>query len=328
MRIPSVAFTLVFVASAACGRTGPSNPAAPSAAPQGPIIAGDWAQGGTHVSLRFPSGDLIHYGCADGALTIQQAGASFSGRGYSNGFGTGAAYCRHTFSLTGTIGADGAIADVRLDSPFPAEPCTFIASNGIFRGTGTPATLRVRMTDRWTCPNFVGVMTEMDRIVDLAFVRPPAPPPPPGPAPPRIDGFPPLVGQWRASAGIAFEDAQTGASLDGYSCEGSWGFSSQTGNEFSGGGSLRGHGFNSDRYCAFNGSVSGRVASDGTLSDVRMDPAFSTRCSSLSDVVITGFINPDATSAKLVITAHGSCLDGINRRLDMYRTVTIVLTRR
>jgi hypothetical protein len=332
MRIPPVALAisrnalaaLVF-ASAGCGRT---NPAAPSTiALQSPIIAGDWTQSGTLVTLRVP-GASISYGCLDGALTVQQTGARFSGRGYSNGFGNNGAYCRHTFSLTGTVAADGTVTDVRLDPPFPAENCTFIASDGIFQGTVTTATLRVRMTDRWICPNFVGVMTEMDRIVDLAFVRPPAPPPPPGPAPPRIEGFPPLVGQWRASAGIAFEDAQTGASLNGYSCEGSWGFSSQTANEFSGGGSLRGHGFNSDRYCAFNGSVSGRVAVDGTLSDVRMDPAFSTRCTSLSDVVITGLINPDATSAKLVITARGSCLDDINRPRDMHRTVTIVLTRR
>ena len=328
MRISSVAFTIVLVASAACGRTGPSNPAAPSIAPQGPIIAGDWSQNGTHVALRFPSGSSIHYGCGDGALTIQQTGGSFSGRGYSNGFGTGAAYCRHTFSLSGTIGADGAIADVRLDSPFPAEACTFVASDGVFRGTGTPAALRVRMVDRWICPNFAGTMIEVDRTVELAFLRPPGPPPPPPPAPPRIDGFPPLVGQWRASAGIRFEDSQTGASLDGYSCEGSWGFSSQTGNEFSGGGSLTGHGFNSDRYCGFNGSVRGRVAVDGTLSDVRMEPPFSTRCTSLSDVAITGLINPDATTAKLEIAARGSCLDDLNKPRDMRRTVTILLTRR
>jgi hypothetical protein len=158
---------------------------------------------------------------------------------------------------------------------------------------------------------------------------PTAPSPVPGPVPPSASGLPSLVGTWRASGGVEFQDTQTGASVDSAGCNGNWFFETQNGNEFSGHAGFTGSGVHSDKICTGAMDFTGAMNTDGVLNVTRTGGNFpSGRCSNVSNAErIDGAINSDGTIT-LQSTRPGTCLDAGDRPREVMVIARVALTRR
>ncbi len=160
----------LLIGGACGGSTTPVGPSPMSSpAPQYLSLVGDWVEEGSHIALQYrdTGGTQIWY--CDTQLRIrEQTGGTFSGLAIvEGGAGDSGRHCTYTFPFIAQMAADGTITS--FQASFVAG-CTPLSEASV-SGTATSAAIRVDLTDRATCPDYVRQPRDTDRTLTISVVH-------------------------------------------------------------------------------------------------------------------------------------------------------------